>query len=168
MAVFDPEHFFEQAERLSAPDAAGAPRQVDLRRAISAAYYGVFHFILTAAADQFAGAKDRNLPRYELIYRSIDHQSVRSICAETAKPELPAKLARYAPSGFDQPIRSFARIFAELQEKRHAADYDPLIKFSFADASTAIAQARAAVRYFQEGKPDQRKAFLTFLKFKPR
>ena len=53
VAVLNPDHFFEQADTLMAPP-AGAPRQVDLRRAISNAYYGVFHAILAAAADEYA------------------------------------------------------------------------------------------------------------------
>jgi hypothetical protein len=46
MPPLDPEELLEQARRLAAE-----PTQADLRRAISAAYYGLFHFFLTAAAD---------------------------------------------------------------------------------------------------------------------
>src|SRR5215216_7618181 len=43
VAILNPEHLFDQAEKLILSPPAGRPRQVDIRRAISAAYYGVFH-----------------------------------------------------------------------------------------------------------------------------
>lgn len=49
VAILNPDHLFEQADRLAAPFGPGTIRQVDVRRAISAAYYGVFHAILAAA-----------------------------------------------------------------------------------------------------------------------
>jgi hypothetical protein len=42
MAILNPEHLLQQAERLIQPPPAGPPRQVDLRRAISGAYYDAF------------------------------------------------------------------------------------------------------------------------------
>jgi hypothetical protein len=39
LAILNPEHLFEQAEKLVIPPPAGPPRQVDIRRAVSAAYY---------------------------------------------------------------------------------------------------------------------------------
>src|SRR5262249_25719796 len=51
VAILDPEHLFDQADRLVAPPPAGPPRQADVRRAISAAYYAVFHGTLAAVAD---------------------------------------------------------------------------------------------------------------------
>jgi hypothetical protein len=64
----DPEHLFEQALKLTDP---AADRQADFRRAISAAYYGLFHAVLSAAADLFIGAGNRSTGRYELVYRVL-------------------------------------------------------------------------------------------------
>lgn len=77
MAVLNPDHLLEQADRLLAPPGGGAPRQVDLRRAISNAYYSLFHAVLTDAADDFVGSTHRQSPRYALVYRSVDHKSLR-------------------------------------------------------------------------------------------
>jgi hypothetical protein len=55
VAILNPEHLLEQAERLIEPPPAGPPRQVDIRRAISSAYYAVFHATLAAAARRFGG-----------------------------------------------------------------------------------------------------------------
>jgi hypothetical protein len=56
------EDLFEQADVLVARG-----DQADLRRAISTAYYGLFHFALTEAADLVVGKDDRSSARYSLV-----------------------------------------------------------------------------------------------------
>jgi uncharacterized protein (UPF0332 family) len=144
-----PDHLLDQAQKLIAPLSDGAPRQVDLRRAISAAYYGVFHAVLGAAADEFVGKTKQSTIQYTLVYRSVAHGALRSICENATKPKMPVKYARYAPSGgFGNNIQRFAAAVLELQERRHAADYDPSIRFKMSDASVAINTARSAVDNF--------------------
>ena len=146
MAILNPDHLLEQAVRLSAPLGVGAPRQVDLRRAISSAYYSLFHAIVADAADIVVGKSQRHTPRYALVYRSVDHRSLRVICEEVKKSTLPAKYAKYAPkSGFGSDLRSVATVVVELQEKRHSADYDPLYRAKVSDAVLAVATARTAL-----------------------
>jgi hypothetical protein len=70
VAVLNPNHLFEQANKLITIQ-TGPPRQVDIRRAISAAYYATFHATITAAADQFIGVTNRDTSRYGLVYRSV-------------------------------------------------------------------------------------------------
>ena len=111
MPVLNPDHLLEQADRLIAPPGGGAPRQADLRRAISNAYYGVFHAIVTEAADDFVGKTQRQTPRYALLYRSIDHRSLRTLCEDVVKTTLPAKYSKYQPSGgFGPDLLALARI----------------------------------------------------------
>jgi len=151
VAILNPEHLFEQADSLIGPPPAGPPRQVDLRRAISAAYYGVFHAAVTAASDLVVGAVHRGSGRYALVYRSIQHRSLREVCEDAQKQTLPAKYAAYAPqNGFGPDIAAFATAAIELQEKRHRADYDPHIRVNSADATFAVAAARAALTRLQK------------------
>lgn len=169
MAVLNPEHLFEQAERLIAPPPAGPPRQVDLRRAISSAYYGVFHATLAAAADEFVGATKRATPRYTLVYRSVDHRAIRELCSEVKKSKPAGKYARFVPSGgFGGPLQAYAAALIELQEKRHSADYDPSLRVRTSDALVAIRTARTALRRFGRAHAAERKAFLSLLLFQPR
>jgi uncharacterized protein (UPF0332 family) len=169
VAILNPNHLFEQAERLVSQQSAGPPRQVDIRRAISAAYYGVFHFTLAKAADQVVGATKRNTSPYGLVYRSVDHGALRTLCEEIKKSTLRPKYLRHAPSnGFGQNIRAFAAALLELQEKRHAADYDPLIRVKRSDAILAVRMARAALRRFDRANSRRRRAFLSLLLFPPR
>jgi uncharacterized protein (UPF0332 family) len=168
-AVLNPDHLFEQAEKLISPPSAGAPRQADLRRAVSTAYFALFHAVLTAAADEFVGATRRTTARYGLVYRGIDHRGLRDLCSEVVKQTPSARYARYQPAGgFGSNIKSFATALAELQEKRHAADYDPLMHVRRADAELAIRTARFALRRFEQVGAERREAFLSLLLFPPR
>lgn len=166
MAVLSNAHLFDQVEKLIVPPPAGPPRQVDVRRAISAAYYGVFHHVLTKAADEFVGVVNRATRNYAVVYRSISHTALSKMCQDIQKSTLPSKLAKVAPiDGFGTDIVAFAEFFPELQDKRHSADYDPFIRVKTADAKLALSSARSAVSHFDRAEPTQRKAFLTILVF---
>ena len=168
MATLNPEHLFDQATRL-AGGSQGRPRQVDIRRAISAAYYGIFHATVTAAADQFIGKTNRQRSRYRLVYRSVTHKWLLDLCKEVQKQTLSMRFRRSAPrSGFGPNITTFAAAVIELQEKRHAADYDPMIRVNRSDAVLAVRTARAALKRFRQATPQGRLAFLSLLVFPPR
>jgi hypothetical protein len=169
MAILNPDHLFEQAEKLIGPSPAGRPRQVDVRRAISSAYYGLFHFVLTEVADEFVGVTQRASDRYALVYRSINHNIFKQLCSETKKTAPSAKYAPYFPAGgFDQDIQAFAAGVVDLQEKRHIADYNPQPRLSTSEARLAIGTARSAVLSFRRADLERRKAFLTLLLCPPR
>jgi hypothetical protein len=169
VAILNPDHLFEQAEKLIVPSSAGPPRQADVRRAISSAYYGVFHATLTAAADQFVGVGKRSTSQYGLVYRSVDHRWLRALCDEVKKPKPTSKFAPHAPvSGFGADIFAYAGAVLELQVKRHSADYDPLTRVKTSDAEVAIILARTALRRFSAATPVKREAFLSLLLFPPR
>ena len=57
----------------------GRPQQVQLRKAISAAYYAMFHALATSNADTLIGASPRfrSLPAWTQTYRALDHGLAR-------------------------------------------------------------------------------------------
>ena len=168
MAILNPDHLFEQASKLISAR-AGRPRQADIRRAISAAYYAIFHATITGAVDQFVGVTNRDRSRYGLVYRSVSHAWLRDLCKEVQKPTLSSRFKPYAPSaGFGSNITAFAAAVVELQEKRHSADYDVMIRVNRSDAALAIATARAALKRFGKASRTRRLAFLSLLLFQPR
>jgi hypothetical protein len=169
MTLPSPQHFFQRAIRLAASPSSGPPRQVDLRRAISDAYYGIFHATLAAAADQFVGAGKRATNGYALVYRSINHGAIRELCLDIKKQTMPRSLARHAPpTGFGPNLTAYSEVVVDLQEKRIAADYDPLIRYRRADAVTAVIAAQNALARFDNTTDAEREAFLALLVFKPR
>jgi uncharacterized protein (UPF0332 family) len=169
VALLNHDHLLEQAERLASTPARGKPRQADVRRAISAAYYAVFHFVVAAAADQFVGVTKRHTSEYGRVYRSIDHRALRELYEDLGKPTAPAKYRAHTPaSGFGPNISAFVTAFVELQEKRHAADYDPMIKVTLSEAQLIIKTARVAIRRFEKTSGSRRRAFISLLLFPPR
>jgi hypothetical protein len=142
---------------------------VGIRRSISAAYYAIFHATITAAVDQFVGVTNRDRSRYGLVYRSVSHAWLRDLCKEVQKPTLTNKFKPYAPSnGFGSNITASAAAIVELQEKRHSADYDVMIRMNKSDAVLAINTAEAALRRFSKASKQRRLAFLSLLLFPPR
>lgn len=169
MPILNPIHLLDQAERLSQAPLAGPPRQVDLRRAISSAYYALFHLLLTALSDEFVGVAHRATSRYALMHRSIDHRSIRDLCSVVIKQRPPVKYGPFVPpSGFGPDLSDFARAVIDLQERRHAADYDVGTRYRAADARRAISEARIAVLRFEASGAAERRLFLTLLLCPPR
>ena len=168
MPVINPDHLLDQARNLLQVPAAGAPRQADLRRAISTAYYAVFHLTVTAVADALIGNTKRSTPEYGLAYRAVDHRSLKALCEDLQKSSLPPRIAGVAPAtGFGGDFSVYAAV-VDLQEKRHTADYDPLAKFALVDAKLAVLTAEAAVASFGATTFGERLAFASLLAFRAR
>jgi uncharacterized protein (UPF0332 family) len=173
LAILTTEHLFAQADGLLSLFPKRRPRQTELRRAVSAAYYGLYHFILKQAADEYIGGRHgKTFPpskRYVLAYRSVSHTTLYSLCAEIKKPRLPEKLQPFAAGGqFSSDLRRFSTLFVDLQERRHTADYDISIMINRADAVLAIALARTAVERYPTIARSGRQIFLALLLFPAR
>jgi hypothetical protein len=150
VAVLSPEDLIAQATKLTRPSRAGRPLQVDLRRAISSAYYTIFHLTLTAAADHVVGRVHRDSPNYALVYRNINHRQLRELCEITRRSSLPAKYKDHTPpGGFGPDIQGFASAAVTLQEARHDL-------------------ARTAMNHWAAAPAEHRTAFLLMLLFPPR
>lgn len=169
MAVLNPDHLFEQATKLSATTRRGAPRQADLRRAVSSAYYGLFHGALAALADEFIGVVERGSPRHRLAYRRVDHGELRRLCERALRPSTTDKYAPFIPvAGWGPDIVAFSAALVTLQEKRHSADYDPSFQPKLSDVRADIKTAESALAKLAAAPAAERKMFLTLLAFAPR
>jgi hypothetical protein len=169
VAILDPQHLLDQAHALLAETDAGPRCQVDLRRAISAAYYSVFHTLTCAAADRIVGSANRSTPGYTLVYRAIDHRALNSLCLMATRPILPPKYQACCPhGGFGDDIRQFCRSVSDLQQQRNTADYDPGLTVEASDARGWVIVAGTAIRHWASSAIDERDAFLLLLLFPPR
>jgi hypothetical protein len=159
----------DQAGRLLDWPTSGRPRQADLKRAISTAYYAIFHAAMGAAADQIVGTDRRTQSLYALVYRSADHAALRMLCQELSRLTVAPKYQRHVPSkGFNSRLREFASVVVDLQKLRHSSDYDPFFRISKSDAALAISSARVALDHFERVPPDEKAIFLYLLLFKVR
>ena len=135
----------------------GRPQQVHLCKAISAAYYAMFHALAQSNADTLIGASPRfrNLPAWTLTYRALDHGYARS------------QMNR-GMNTFETAIEDFGLAFVDLQNWRHRADYDPNAEFSRPDAVRLVDRAEAAIIAFEAADQTERKAFAAHVLFRVR
>ncbi len=95
-----------------------------LRRALSSAYYGLFHRLTTAGSMPFAAGGE---PLRFQAARAFSHTAMRKVCdahvRSPARP-FPPGLEKLIPAPPDKRLIGIALAFARLQEGRHSADHD--------------------------------------------
>lgn len=120
------------------------PKQASLRRAVSTAYYSLFHLLAEDAARAMFGGADTSDLRM-VVRRAFQHGTMKKMArgiaagnpAETWKP----LIAKPSPE-----LRLVAETFVELQEGRHDADYDPARRLTRAEAIDLVERAEAATK----------------------
>ena len=144
--MIDPNELIATCYKLVPQSATPPPSDADLRRAISAAYYAVFHTLAASNAELIAGQPQSGISAYawERVYRRLDHGRARN--------NLRAILNLLSPAG-----ENFARTFIELQNLRLEADYNPNATIISSDAVNAIAQAETAIRDFAQLTQEERR-----------
>ena len=132
----------------------GRPRQANLCRAVSTAYYAMFHCLAASCANTIVGGagSDRSYPTWLQTYRALEHGTARSRFRNRSY------IVKFPPE-----IRSFADKFLEMQEKRHKADYDPSINFPRLDVLSDIAAVEKAIDEFNQAPIRERRALAVFV-----
>lgn len=148
-----PDDLVGQARRLLRASPT-RPRDVDLRRAVSAGYYALFHVIAGEAANLLVGTSgtNRSEKAWRQVYRALHHGDAKTRCENL-------------PPGFDRAFRNIASEFVELQKQRHDADYDPTARFSRRSAQNVVQRAEAAIATFRGAPVKDRRAFVVWLLF---
>ena len=122
------------------------PKQANLRRAVSAAYYALFHLLAEAAARQFAILCGRGNPEtVSLVTRAFSHIDMKRVSEKFEKSELPTALQvpneRYlAPAD----LILVAGVFGVLYSARMEADYNTGKLVTRAEAEELIQEVRKA------------------------
>ena len=119
------------------------PPEVDLRRAISSLYYGLFHRLTEASAGRFAAGGNALMSQ---VTRAHSHGVARKVCERYTKssPPFAERLQPLNDPLPDEQLRSVAAAFVRLQEARHGADYDLSKPVTFDDALDLLTLAQAA------------------------
>jgi uncharacterized protein (UPF0332 family) len=146
------------------------PRQVNLRRAVSTAYYAVFHFLVHEACCAQMGTQNSQKEYRHALARAFAHTSMKDACMSfaggTLREAIIKGLPRDAKGKFSIPVevQDIAGTFVELQQKRHQADYDLSEQFRKLEVLTLIDQAKTHVENFRAlAVSDARKFFLACL-----
>jgi uncharacterized protein (UPF0332 family) len=140
--------FIALANRLASASPS-KPRQADLRRAVSTAYYALFHAMAKNGADAMAGAvkANRSEQAWAHAWRGLQHGDARTACEAIRNQAFPPE------------IKECADTFVKLQSERHAADYDPLHRLTRAKAILLVRQARDAISKLRAASSKDRRAF---------
>ena len=119
---------------LNLPD---EPKQVDLRRAVSAAYYGLFHLLTTEAAQNWKHQNQR-----ARFARMFDHGPMKTCSSRVSSRPLPV-------SPDEIPIATNLKLvadsFIKLQQDPHTADYDNSHVWSRTQVWDVISEAEDAM-----------------------
>ena len=135
------------------------PRQSSLRRAVSTVYYAMFHCLANCCATELVGGPgaNRSKPAWRQVYRALEHGFVKEKCRD-----------KNFLSKFPQEVEDFANAFVWLQEKRHAADYDPAARFTKLEVESDIAEVKTTIEGFLSVGRKHRRAFVVYVLFKTR
>ena len=154
--MLDPAELRSLANDLATQGSPSASHAVPLRRAVSTAYYALFHAILRRAADDFVGSDRRHSASYALVYRSFAHQRMKDVCEGINKARLKSAYQDHLKRvTVGDPMRFMATAFIELQEARHGADYDPQFLVEHSDARRACGLATFGIRMLATADPDE-------------
>jgi hypothetical protein len=114
------EDLLEQAVKRATLDAR-RPKQANLRRAISSAYYAMFHLLVDEACRVQIGAQHNQTPFRQVLGRAFAHGVMKEACKSFGGGTLKKGVAKGLPASFTVPaeIRDLALTFVDLQDKRH-------------------------------------------------
>ncbi|MDO9710605.1 hypothetical protein [Paracraurococcus lichenis] len=159
-----PDDLLRQAAHLVVFDIDN-PTQANLRRAVSAAYYALFHLLTAVCAAQAAPAEPQSLR--SVLRRALTHDGMRRACQVFARAvgKPPDAVTPLIPATVPPALAVVAQRFCLLQAARHAADYDTDLPVTRADAEDAIAWAQEAITSWQtvEAMPEARAFLLAML-----
>ena len=145
-APLDWRNLIQAGRDLLNPQPAGSsPTDEHIRRAVSNAYYAMFHALAESNASVLIGSPNNGvtIAAWSRVYRGLDHATARR------------ELQRHRQD-FPVQARRFARTFSDMQQLRHSADYDPTAGFNVQEAIAYLDLAEAAILDYTQTAPSER------------
>ena len=117
-----------------------------MRRAISTAYYALFHTLAASNAELIAGPPQSAMSSHawERVYRRLDHGR--------AQNNLRGVLGQLSPNG-----ANFVSTFIDLQDLRQNADYNPNASITVSRTINIIERAETAIAAFAQLSEEERR-----------
>ena len=137
----------QQAYHLASYEGAN-PSQASLRRAVSTAYYALFHLLTEEAALRWSGSPEARTG----MERAFQHGPMKNTSMQFRKQfwEDWHGDRRAIPSA----IQEIAGAFVDLQEERHAADYDNHEQWTATDVESILKIAHLAFQHWDSIRTD--------------
>jgi len=134
----------------------GAKNATFKRRAVSTAYYAVFHAIAELCAREILGGARTNSYEFEKVYRALEHGSLKSVF-------------NAPPLNANVQLKQLGILISKLQSERHRSDYLPKRKlYTAKTCAQHLASAKLAITLLEALSRDDRKALAVTLLFKNR
>jgi hypothetical protein len=124
------------------------PSQLTLRRAVSAAYYAVFHFLIFEATSHWS-----NAPLRTALGRAYDHGIMKTASNRILNTK-DFPFTGEDPTVVSQ-LRFVAQTFSQLQEDRHFADYNLTKDLDQVEALTQVKSAEKLVNTWPSIRGEQ-------------
>lgn len=152
----------EQAVTLASLDSR-RPKQANLKRGVSAAYYALFHLLLDDATQLMISGKEQK-PLRDVLRRAFQHGDMRQVAEQFAAGKTPEKLKAVLVAPPSSDLQFVSKTFIDLQQARHEADYAVFEPITRSDALTLIRRAEQAIhRWSQVRNTPEGKSFLVSL-----
>lgn len=110
------------------------PKQASLRRAVSTAYYALFHLLISESVANWGRANMR-----APLGRAFDHGTMKEASTRAENAQYPGANPQVVAR-----LRLVGRAFRELQHERHKADYNNTITWDRVTALANVQQAQIA------------------------
>jgi uncharacterized protein (UPF0332 family) len=142
-----PNDLLEQARHLANREPK-RPKQASLRRAVSTAYYALFHLLSIETAKNWKRPAER-----PTVARMLDHTPIGKVC--TAKRDELNEYFKTHPAAsnrFDvlKHLHLITNTFVLMLQHRHTAAYDSSTKWTRTDALEKIESVEAAFESWRE------------------
>ncbi len=132
------------------------PTQANLRRAVSTAYYAMFHCLASSAASLLVGGGRGTA--WHQVYRTLEHGKAKNACQRH-------RAMQVFPAG----IQDFAKAFVRLQTERHRADCAlEGSRYYKSDVIVEIDAAERAIDQFERMAVAARRGFVVHVLFRQR
>jgi uncharacterized protein (UPF0332 family) len=139
------------------------PKQASLRRAVSAAYYALFHAVVKASAATVLLGRPSGDRLEARLRRIVSHAAVKRAAGWFLPGAATPQAVTSILSGSTPPVdlERLCQILVDLQSERHRADYDLSAPFDRAEAKRLVSDARKAIHHLQSvPESDSKRVFL--------
>jgi hypothetical protein len=121
-----------------------SPHQASLRRAVSTAYYAIFHLLISEATANWARPELR-----ATLGRCFDHGPMKT-ASETKVSQINTTFDDNAPEGAEKTVaihlRTVANAFIQAQQRRNDADYNMAKEWAPVEVDKQIASVNEAFK----------------------
>ncbi len=158
----NPEQLIDLADNMLKEGERGRPQQIILRRAISTAYYALFHQLSKECANFVVGTNPSD-DCWCRVYRSLGHNTTKNACLALLSE---AKKQKTGGETLPDNVGTFVSAFLNMQSERQDADYNPLKNFYKSSTQRDIDVARKAISALQDATKEEKKRLLILTLFR--